>query len=403
MGKKNSEVAKEVLESLLKKISRRTYEEYAIQSLNNIIQKSKSQYEFLSYISLKESQYVENPVTIAIDKDIDSVDQNYFYKGLNEVIQKTIIYIGHTADYFFIREFKDSIDAKNESILEDKGLNLDLMQSNYLLERKELFKIENNVLIEDILGVLLRLIGKHNSKKKTILLLNSMLSTLEKKYKFLKYVKITEIKEREDSCEIEIYPDINEVWSLKIGEFIQDLLEKTKRSIHWEENISFTEAFKKGMGKSQLTILERIGINFKRINDITRSKNDKRSILSKTLEAIINFITIKTNASFAMATLDTLIENLKNDNDVFQLIHIEKSLYSQGFEAIIIDEEINDIKPYEIGKALRKIIGSIGETLDQNDKLKFIENIRKYLGEDYLSDIEQIGINLHILELKLKI
>ena len=108
----------------------------------------------------------------------------------------------------------------------------------------------------------------------------------------------------------------------------------------------------------------------------------------------------RTAESFAVATIDNIIEELQEEHDVLKYIKIDKSQYEKGSEAINIMPEINNIESYKLGKAIREIIKEAGEELDKDKKASFIEDFKRQLGDDYLLEIEKIGVNLHFLDLK---
>ena len=59
--------------------------------------------------------------------------------------------------------------------------------------------------------------------------------------------------------------------------------------------------------------------------------------------------------------------------------------------------EINTIEAYKLGTAFRDIITIIQEN---HKKIPLIEDFKKQLGDEYLAEIEKLGVNLHFLDLK---
>ena len=55
-------------------------------------------------------------------------------------------------------------------------MNLDLMQTNYILEQREMFEIDNGDLIEDVLISLIKMLNKkYSTKVETILEMEKIL------------------------------------------------------------------------------------------------------------------------------------------------------------------------------------------------------------------------------------
>ena len=87
-------------------------------------------------------------------------------------------------------------------------------------------------------------------------------------------------------------------------------------------------------------------------------------------------------------------------HDVLKYIKIDNSQYTQGINAIRIIPEANNVKRYELVRAIRDIIRITEMFLDDNKKTSFIENFKIKLGREYIYEIENLGVNLHFLELK---
>jgi len=398
----NYKITNAFLQNLLYRIQRRTDENFAIEVVSTVIDTLQIKNNFFQYIQIIDNRFTDDFNHIQIDTKIDSIPSDQLYKSINQLFVSSIKMLGHVADYFFIREFKKSLGTVISHNLSEGGVNLDLMQSNYILEQQEMYHVDNDDLIEDVIISLVKMLNKKYEISKTIKTMFSIISHLEKRYPFLKYVKISELNESKGSVEILVYPDINEVWSLKIGESIQALLEQTKKAMKYKkEDTSFESSFQQRIGRSQLTILDRIGVNFHRLKHITDHISHKE-LTEKLFQSIIDFVGSRTSIGFTVSLLDKVIDKNKGKHEVLNLIDLNKNQYNKGVESIRIDDQINDFKPFEIGKALREIIQDIGENLNFEYKMRYIEGIKKFLGEEILTEFDTLGINLHIIELKFK-
>jgi len=93
------------------------------------------------------------------------------------------------------------------------------------------------------------------------------------------------------------------------------------------------------------------------------------------------------------------IKKLEGTYDALKHIKIDKSRCTEGVNAISIMPEVNNVEPYELAKALRDVIKMTGTHLG-GKTTSFIEDFKKQFGEEYIQEIEKIGVNLHFLELK---
>ncbi len=397
----NFEIAKIVMQTLHNRIKRRSDEEHAIKILSSVVQQLQRKYDFLKYIKIVDNRYHDEFNIVHIDKEINSVQSDQFYAAINDLMKETIIQLKRVADYFFIREYKQSLGVKDESKLKSKGINLDVMQSDYILKRQNLYVIKNDDLFEHVIAALLRILNKFYPSYKSIVLMNTILSHLTKRYDFLKFITLTELDDKKGVYEIIIYPDINKVWSLKLCESIQSLIEQTRKQIEWNQPIPFISMFKQIIGRDQTDLLERLGIDFQRLKLISNDENQKE-ITKKTLYALFLVISRHTAESYAVALLDKVIQLVQNDYPELKAISIDSSKYVKGFDAISIDDTINSINVKDFGHMLREIIARISQNLPTSEKLRFIDLIKKNLDEKTLATFEKIGLNLHMIELKLK-
>ncbi len=117
------------------------------------------------------------------------------------------------------------------------------------------------------------------------------------------------------------------------------------------------------------------------------------------MEALVDILGSRTSVSDAVINIENIINQLREKHDVLKYIKIDKSRYSEEAVAIQIISDINSVDSYKIGKAIREIIRVIHINLgDRGDG--FIEEFKNKLGNEYLSEIEKMGVNLYFLELK---
>jgi len=197
----NYQIAQNVMNTLVKKITRRSNEDNAIKVLRTVIANLENHYDFINYIQIVDNRYNDDFNLFRVDKNINSVPSNFFYNAINDLVKETIVQLEHVADYFFIREYRDSLGSKNEKILKEKGLNLDILQSNYILERQHMVIIKNDEVYQHVISTLLRILNKQFTYEKAIITMMSILSNLSKRYDFLNFISLAEIPDHKGSFE----------------------------------------------------------------------------------------------------------------------------------------------------------------------------------------------------------
>jgi hypothetical protein len=394
----NSEVVEHVLHGLISKISRRTSEAFAVVALDTIIKELQQQYDFLKYIEVKDTSYSEGIDALNISSDIDSIESQIFYKSLNDIIIHTVRYLKRKADYFFIKEFKEFIDRIDNLKMDQVGIDLSHMQLQYIVDRRKVLKIDNAEVVENVVSALIRLVRKILPEKQALITIKEVIKNLEEKYDFFKNITISETPNIFGSYPVLISPEINNVHSHIISEAVTDLIEDVGRSTEWENEAEFIATFKAELGDDALSKIEKIGVNLNHIQ-IILLRQGHESLVKKALEAIIDLIDERTSKGFAVVTIDTIINELKESHDVLNYIEIDKSQYSKGIDAINIMSDINIVESYKLGKAIREIIKMTHKFLGKKT-YHFIEDFKNKLGNKYLTEIENMGVNLHFLELK---
>jgi hypothetical protein len=130
--KNNSEVVKQVLNTLIYTIKRKSNEGKAVSMINSLLQDLEEDHEFLHYIKIKDTRLKEDNNIVDVQSDIDEVVPTEVGKALNNVIYITSRYLGKRDGYFLIKEFQQRIGSNYYSSLRAMGIDLDLL----LLELK---------------------------------------------------------------------------------------------------------------------------------------------------------------------------------------------------------------------------------------------------------------------------
>ena len=396
----NSNIIEHVLQALIKKIGRRTSTGFAVVTIDTILKELRPKYDFLKYVLVQDTSYSEGIDAINVQYDINYVETDIFYTALDDIIKSAVRHLKRKADYFFIREFKEILDSIPGLEIEQKGINLDDMQLEYLVDRQEIFRINNSEVTENVIKTLICLLNKIYPEKQAIETMIASITKLEGKYNFLKYIKMSIEPDSKGFYTINAMPEINNALSPKVAEAIKKIIEEIGMSLKWEdEKETFVDAFKRELGEEQLANLEKMGINLSLIQ-MLMMKKEQGEIAKKTLKALVSVVGRSTSEGFAIVTIDNVIKNLMHTHNALKYIRIDQSRYSQGTDAINIMPEINNVEPYELAKALREVIKTTGTHLDENNVHSYIKEFKKELGDKYLQEIQKIGVNLHFLELK---
>jgi len=394
---KNSQVIRHVLHTLISTIGRRTSEGFATAILDTILNKLISRYDFLRYVEIKNTFYSEGIDAVNVSSEIDLVDTAKFYNAVRDIMEMTVKYVKEKANFFFIKEIQESLNDIYDLNLKEQNIDLNLMQFQFIVDKKQEIKMKNSEMVEIVISALNNIINqKFPGAQKTKTIINSI-RKLGKKYDFLKHVEISDEPTSGGFYLIQALSGINNAHPIDVVEAIQKIICDIGESLDWKDGESFIETLKREIGEKHL-VLEGMGVNLEHIK-FALMRQGHELLVKKTLEALIDTVSKNTSEGFAVVAIDTAIGKLEEKHNILRYIKIDKSRYAEGANAISIMPDINNVESYKLGKAIREVIRMVGKELGSKTTL-YIEDFKKHIGTKYLHEIERIGVNLHFLELK---
>ena len=127
----NSDVVRQILQTLINISGRKTTKVQAISTMHELIKKLEDKYDFLKHIEIKDTRYMEMEEPVSVMSEINSVKLNDVGKALYDIIKSMNSNLGRQAGYFFIKELKNNIGEDYYSIIEEMGLDFGLMQLEF--------------------------------------------------------------------------------------------------------------------------------------------------------------------------------------------------------------------------------------------------------------------------------
>ncbi|MCK5459236.1 MAG: hypothetical protein KAI20_05045, partial [Thermoplasmatales archaeon] len=333
---------------------------------------------------------------------IDKVTSTDFINCVKELVDSSTKAIGENADFFFIRELRDNFGYENEPLLKDLLLNLNTKQFEYIINRKdeirrekEFFQIKNTEVVKPVITALIYLLNKEISESEAVKTIIDLKRKYEENYDVLKDISINNKADDDGgNYNISIAEELNTVLPGKIAEALEKLIEEIGKSREEDFNQTFIADFKIVAGELVIEKMKRIGINFNRINHAIRYQN--RWITKKVLQALLDVISSKTSKSSAITIIGETVALLQGIHPILNYVKINTS-NDEDSETFIVLSEMNSIESYKLGTAFRDVITIIQEN---HKNIPLMKDFKKQLGDEYLAEIENLGVNLHFLELR---
>lgn len=134
------------------------------------------------------------------------------------------------------------------------------------------------------------------------------------------------------------------------------------------------------------------------------SSPEKSEIMKNVLKTLISISSRKTDFPYAVMTVEDLMKRLETQYRFLKHIRINTEFYNEeSTDVISVMSDINKVPPTQLGKAIHSIIDSMNRSLGENAGHFFIKEIRNKLGDDHLSVMREMGVDLGLMQLESEI
>ncbi len=120
-------------------------------------------------------------------------------------------------------------------------------------------ELDNSTLIKEMLKAIYIVASRRTSHDFAVVVISSIIKNLEKRYDFLKYVKINSEDDSEEIVDID--SDINSVNSCKIGNFFEDIVQIAFSDLRGKTGQYFIKEIEENAGEEVISKLKDCGID----------------------------------------------------------------------------------------------------------------------------------------------
>ncbi|KYK20787.1 hypothetical protein AYK24_03625 [Thermoplasmatales archaeon SG8-52-4] len=393
----NDQILDCILRSIIGVISRRTSETYANMTVISALKQLKEKHRFLQYIQIQGTQYTEFFKIVNIQPEINNIEPINIGKAGKEFIQKITQTMGKNAGYYFLKEVKEELPDNYEKYLKELGIDLDFLQLEFItqIKQKSTKDINNYDVIKYVFTFLFETLDREFGKDSTYKFINELTNRLNTTFPFLKYVKINDIRSIQGLDLFSISQDINDIESDKVGSAIQRFIQEIN-NFYGDNKVgsSLIDKLKNNMDSSFIKKLDEIGVNL----DVIELKISL--VVKHVLKAILNILKQSSDQKYSILVINNIIKKFEGKYDFLKFVNIDSINQSEEGDVIVILPDIESARPSEIGRGLQKIIENLLSSLGDAAGQHFVEKFKKELGRAYVLRIEEMGVNLHMIELK---
>ena len=392
----NEVVIKRVLLSVIDIIGRRTSEAYAVVVISGIVKQLGEKHNFFKNVEIKNTLYTEISEIININSDINNISQNEMGNALREFFERLTWSMEKSAGYYFIKEIKENLPSDFELMIRGLGVDLDVMQLAYITDRKRIHELqkENSEVLRYMLTVLFDIIDADIGRNLAISTMGELIKRFSIEYEIFRYVKINDIRFVRNVDTVSVSREINVVKPEKVGGAIQKMIQEVNKSLGEKGGNAFIEKLRTHLNADYVLRLEEMGVN----PYVLQLRQEQ--IVRQVMKTLVDVLSESSSQSYAVLAIDGAMKKIDTKNDYVKYVKIDSTKYSSGIDAVSVMAEIDSLRPSELGRLIQKIIEKITLSLGEEVGRTFLERFREKLGKTYLLRIEEMGVNLHMIELR---
>ena len=393
---KNIAILGRILRTTISVISRRTSDTYANVIIGNAIKDLAKKYNFLDYVEIQGTQYTEVFDIIDIDEEINNVDLKEIGKAANEFLEKITESMGKNAGYYFLIEIKEGMPFEYEEIIKGIGVDLDFLQLKFLTEVRQASRLQINIsdLLRNLTKVLFDILDKDFGRDASFKTMSELVERLSTEYEILRYVKINDIRSVQGVDIVTINSDVNNADSPNTGAAIQRIVQELNNYYADKGGYNFIEKLKDRLNSDFIFQLEKIGINL----GVVQLK--KELVVKHVMIALVDVLSQSSNPSFSIMIINNVLKKFQEKFEFLDKIKIDSEQFSKGNDGVVVSPDIEAVNSSELGRGIQKVVEDLITSLGEDAGENFVEIFKKRLGKAYVLRIEEMGVNLHMMELK---
>ncbi len=274
-------------------------------------------------------------------------------------------------------------------------VDLTLMQSTIIVENKSInvLEIQKSDVMRRFLKVLMETVEKQTSKSFAISFLQQHLDTLQNQYPFLTSILVNDIRYTLGPEEIVVQPAVNSIEPQNLGRAMTSILQETEKTLSDLGRNSIANDMKTHLTIEYLAKLKEMGVT------ITPQGIGYSAVFSHVIKTIIDILGKTSSENYAILVVNSFLRKIDTKYDFLKLISVEPAANEGELYHIIIGDKIHTISETDARRAIQQLLGSIIESLGEKIRDEFIEQFKNSLDKKYLSRIEEMGVNFHMIEL----
>ena len=130
---------------------------------------------------------------------------------------------------------------------------------------------------------------------------------------------------------------------------------------------------------------------------------ENSDVVKHVLQTLISISSRKTTSGHAILTLYESVNQLKDKYSFLKHVEIKDTTFLELEDPITVLSKIDGVGSEKIGKALHDIITTMNNNLGKDAGYYFIKELKNRMGADYISTIEEMGLDLGLMQLEFEV
>jgi len=390
------EVVLHLLQSIVDVIGRRSSDVYATVMVNNVLKKLKESHQCLRYVKIQNPQHLETSDVIVVFSTMNTVSISEIRDALQDLLVELLFVIGKTAGHFFIKEIKENLDRGDEATLQMMGLDLDFMQLQQSVEKRQptLQPMDTITLLKRLFEALLGTLAEKTGKDTALSLLMKCFEKLSEEHPIFKHITIHDIRYIQSEETFVIPPGMNQVDHAIIRTSIEQFLRLLQKTLEEKEIFLFKEQVENHLKPYEIAAIEKLGISLK-IFTISHEM-----ILRQVIRTLLEVLGRASTKSYAMFAVNSFLRKIDTTYSFLKDVKIISTSQQNEAYDISIMTNLDDVSDGDTRKAIQRLLQELIDALGEDLGQQFIDQFKNALSKVYLDRIEEMGVNLHMLQLR---
>jgi hypothetical protein len=273
---------------------------------------------------------------------------------------------------------------------------LNEMQHEYLINRAHALSLEKNQLLINLVHSLLSVANSQLSENESVQVMEKSFLELLPKFPFFHSINIVKNAETKGFYTVELSDNFQKIPTFQFADALYRLIYHVGTHLDFEQSSQFQTTLLQKIGKRDAELLRKLNVPIDHIS-FSKTNLNHQDLMQKLINSLIEIIGDRTSKYFAVAVMVKMIDNVKQSHPLLEKIGLSKNEDNYSLQ---FDDDFESSNENELRKTVKALIQAVGAHLGRK-RGDFIDELKKKLGKDFVSTLENMGINFHILEMKL--